>query len=57
MIPGPKPPTPKADAYYSAPRTAAPLSGAGPAAVVSVNYSPNTPTPGGATNGQSTKQS
>lgn len=52
----PKPPVSKQDQTYSAPRTAAPYSGAGPAAVVSVNYSPNTPTSGGATNGQSKGQ-
>lgn len=52
----PKPPTPKADAYYSAPRTAGPLSGAGPAPVVSVGLTPNKPTPGGATNGGSAGQ-
>lgn len=40
MIPGPKPPTPKADAYYSAPRTAAPLSGTGPAPVVNTSQKP-----------------
>lgn len=51
----PKPPTPKAEQFYSAPRNAAPLSGAGPAPVVSTGYSPNKPTPGGAVNGQGQK--
>lgn len=53
---GPKPPPAKADSFYSAPRTAAPLSGAGPAPVVNTGQYPNTPTPGGATNGQSKSQ-
>lgn len=56
MNTGPSPPPAKADQFYSAPRTASPYSGAGPAGVVSVNYAPNKPTPGGATNGPSPKQ-
>jgi hypothetical protein len=42
-----------ADRMYSAPRSPAPCVPGGPPGVVSVNYSPNVPTPGGATNGGS----